>query len=231
MCECRDGGAVEWSGVFSGWECDVWCWWSSVRCRMNAPDVSLYSAKGAFWIVLHAYLLVSSIILLYCCLDSWTELRASIIVLAIVEWLYIPFALSSIAHGIILLDILWYGLPRPNDWCANIKSRMLYHNNGGDITANTGKLTRIQNSNLKFMSTIHNTIPIQRSLFKFAALFKILATIQIRNMNSARALTRGWLRHPNSFATIWSTRQIWWVDGGCRMRAWLVMRAIIEYAD
>ena len=52
---------------------------------MNAPDVSLYSAKGALWIVLHAYLLVSSIILLYCCLDSWTELRASIIVLAIVE--------------------------------------------------------------------------------------------------------------------------------------------------
>ena len=116
---------------------------------MNAPDVSLYSAKGAFWIVLHAYLLVSSIILLYCCLDSWKELRASIIVLAIVEWLYIPFTLSSIAHGIILLDILWYGLPRPNDWCANIKSRMLYHNDGGDITANTGKLTRIQNSNLK----------------------------------------------------------------------------------
>ena len=51
-------------------------------------------------------------------LDSWTELRASIIVLATVEWLYIPFALSSVEHGLILLDILWYGLLCPNDWCC-----------------------------------------------------------------------------------------------------------------
>ena len=74
---------------------------------MNAPDVSLYSAKGAFWIVLRAYLLVSSIILLYCCLDSWTALLSSIIVLATVESLYIPvYSFCAGTHGLILLDIL-----------------------------------------------------------------------------------------------------------------------------
>ena len=45
------------------------------------------------------------------------------------------------------------------------------------------------NSDSKFKFKIHSTIQIQYSLFKFAALFKILATIQIRNMNSARATT------------------------------------------
>ena len=66
-----------------------------LRCWMNAPSVSLYTAARAFWSILHAYLLeflrgevfnylseepsclrkraASSIIILYCCLDSWTE--------------------------------------------------------------------------------------------------------------------------------------------------------------
>jgi len=63
----------------------------------------------------------------------------------------------------------------------------------------TGKLyTGIRNSNSKSRVTIHGTIQIQQLLFKFAALFKISSTIQIQNMNSARALTREWLRHPTS---------------------------------
>ena len=36
--------------------------------------------------------------------------------------------------------------------------------------------------------TIHDTIQIQQLLFKFVVLFKISGTIQIQNMNSARAL-------------------------------------------
>jgi len=40
----------------------------------------------------------SSIILLYCCLDGWTVLRSSIIVLATVEPLHNAFALSSDAR-------------------------------------------------------------------------------------------------------------------------------------
>ena len=51
-------------------EAGGWMLCSSVDVLMIAPGVSLYSTKGAFWIVLHAYLLVSSIILFYCCLDS-----------------------------------------------------------------------------------------------------------------------------------------------------------------
>ena len=41
---------------------------------------------------------MSSILLLYCCLDGWTVLRSSIIVLATVEPLYNAFALSSDAR-------------------------------------------------------------------------------------------------------------------------------------
>ncbi|TKW31080.1 hypothetical protein SEVIR_2G081400v4 [Setaria viridis] len=44
----------------------------------------------------------SSIIHLFCCLDSWTTLRSSIIVLATVESLFIPFVLSSIAHCLLV---------------------------------------------------------------------------------------------------------------------------------
>jgi len=55
----------------------------------------------------------------------------------------------------------------------------------------------LRNLNSKSRVTIHDTIQIQQLLFKFVALFKISGTIQIRNMNSARALTREWLRHPN----------------------------------
>ena len=52
------------------------------------------------------------------------------------------------------------------------------------ITNGTG----IRNSNSKSRVTIHDTIQIQQLLFKFVALFKISGTIQIQNMNSARAL-------------------------------------------
>ena len=52
-----------------------------------------------FWSAFEAK---SSIILSYCCLDSWMELWPSIIVLATVS-----------SRG--LLDNSWYGLPRPND--------------------------------------------------------------------------------------------------------------------
>nr|TKW15293.1 LOW QUALITY PROTEIN: hypothetical protein SEVIR_5G228100v2 [Setaria viridis] len=48
-------------------------------------------------------LLVPSTILLFCCLDTWTALRSSIIVL--VELLFILFALSSIVYC--LLVIFW----------------------------------------------------------------------------------------------------------------------------
>ena len=73
-------------------------------------------------------------------------------------------------------------------------------------TGTSGKNSKIQNSNSKFRVTIHGTIQIQQLLFKFAALFKISSTIQIQNMNSARALTREWLRHPISL-TILCTMQ------------------------
>jgi len=46
----------------------------------------------------------------------------------------------------------------------------------------------IRNSNSKSRVTIHYTIQIQQLLFKFVALFKISCTIQIQNINSARAL-------------------------------------------
>ena len=62
----------------------------------------------------------------------------------------------------------------------------------------SGKLRIFKLANLKSRVTIHGTIQIQRLLFKFVALFKISSTIQIQNMNSARALTREWLRHPTS---------------------------------
>ena len=74
------------------------------------------------------------------------------------------------------------------------------------------------------------------TLFKFAVLFKIWCTIQIRNMNSARALTREWIRHPNLllFKALlclyggWSTRWFmvimrgWW-------SAWLLWPWLAEY--
>jgi len=42
-----------------------------------------------------------------------------------------------------------------------------------------------------------SALQILLTLFKFVALFKISDIIQIWNMNSARALTKEWLRHPN----------------------------------
>ena len=49
----------------------------------------------------------------------------------------------------------------------------------------------------KFKMQIQNLELLFTTLFKFTALFKIRGTIQIQNMNSARALTREWIRHPN----------------------------------
>ena len=70
----------------------VWCGGGG---RLNAPGVPLYRVASTFWSVLRAYLLeflrgevfthlseepsclrkhlASSIIILYCCLDSWME--------------------------------------------------------------------------------------------------------------------------------------------------------------
>ena len=103
MCMCVGGELVEWvvdeSACLRLW-CDassvsffddglVW------SCWMNAPGVPFYRVVSTFWSVLRAYLLeflrgevfnylieepsclrkrlASSIIILYCCLDSWTE--------------------------------------------------------------------------------------------------------------------------------------------------------------
>jgi hypothetical protein len=68
---------------------------------------------------------------------------------------------------------------------------------------------KIENS--KSQVTIHGTIQIQLTLFKFVALFKISGTIEIPNMNSARALTREWLRHPSS--TLFDESELcgWWI--------------------
>ena len=68
----------------------------------------------------------------------------------------------------------------------------------GRSAGTSGKNFEIQTANSKTRVTIHGTIQIQQLLFKFVALFKISSTIQIQNMNSARALTREWLRHPTS---------------------------------
>ena len=70
--------------------------------------------------------------------------------------------------------------------------------NLGEQDGNERKNTQIQTANSKSGVTIHGTIQIQLTLFKFMALFKISSTIQIQNMNSARGLTREWLRHPSS---------------------------------
>nr|TKW22585.1 hypothetical protein SEVIR_4G238400v2 [Setaria viridis] len=58
----------------------------------------------------------SSIMHFFCCLDNWTALCSLIIVLATVESLFIPFALSSIAHYLLLtfwmlLDVLFTSVP------------------------------------------------------------------------------------------------------------------------
>ena len=58
----------------------------------------------------------------------------------------------------------------------------------GRSAGTSGKNFEIQTANSKTRVTIHGTIQIQQLLFKFVALFKISGTIQIRNMNSARAL-------------------------------------------
>ncbi|RCV06365.1 hypothetical protein SETIT_1G157200v2 [Setaria italica] len=55
-------------------------------------------------------LLVPSTILLFCCLDTWTALRSSIIVQATVEALFIPFALSSITHCILVIFWMLLGM-------------------------------------------------------------------------------------------------------------------------
>jgi len=67
---------------------------------------------------------------------------------------------------------------------------------------------QIQNLELLFTALCKFSL----TLFKFAILFKIRCTIQIRNMNSARALTGEWIRHP-IFATIEGTTMlIQWVE-------------------
>ena len=79
-------------------------------------------------------------------------------------------------------------------------------------TRETGRKNEfLRNLNSKSQVTIHDTIQIQQLLFKFVALFKISGTIQIPNMNSARALTREWLRHPSSTLFDESDLRGWWI--------------------
>ncbi|RCV25378.1 hypothetical protein SETIT_5G161700v2 [Setaria italica] len=52
----------------------------------------------------------SSMMHLFCCLDSWTTLCSSIIVLATVESLFIPFAMSSIAHCLLVTFWMLLGM-------------------------------------------------------------------------------------------------------------------------
>ena len=63
-------------------------------------------------------------------------------------------------------------------------SHVLYR----ERNAGQAKNSKIQIANSKSRVTIHDTIQIQLLLFKFVALFKMSGTIQIPNMNSARAL-------------------------------------------
>ena len=93
-----ESACLRFRWLSSAWAFDDLVWWffgSFLRWWMNAPGVSSYSKKGALWSVLQAYLLeflrgevfthlseepsclrkrlASSIIIFYCCLDSWTE--------------------------------------------------------------------------------------------------------------------------------------------------------------
>ncbi|RCV18493.1 hypothetical protein SETIT_3G305200v2 [Setaria italica] len=52
----------------------------------------------------------SSIMHLFCCLDSWTALCSSIIVMATVQSLFIPFAMSSIAHYLLVTFWMLLGM-------------------------------------------------------------------------------------------------------------------------
>ena len=90
---CVSGELVEWSGewsvvssVSSG---SLRCWMPILWWWMNAPGISLYSTKGvSFMLIVWSSFeakssseepsclrkhLASSIIILYYCLDSWTE--------------------------------------------------------------------------------------------------------------------------------------------------------------
>ena len=94
----------------------------SLSCLSNAcASFSSYRAGRAFWRRPSclssggAFKAKSSIFHFYCCLDSWTVLRASIIVLAIVESPCNVFALSSdMFSSRVFLDFPGYG-PCPND--------------------------------------------------------------------------------------------------------------------
>ena len=140
---CVSGELVEW--VVDVSEASVVVFWLSIRCWMNAPGVPLYSTKRASFMLIiwrskpyrqkepsRRSLQLSLLTV------AWTA-GWRIIILATVEWLYIPFALSSIAHGRILLDILWYGLPRPNDWCCKhqIKDKHVVFISPGQIVDNS----------------------------------------------------------------------------------------------
>ena len=134
---CVHGVCVWVESWWSGWWMRVRLRWLSslffddfliellIRCRMNELGVSIYSTEGVSFMLIiwrsEPYRLKETSrlsIQLSLLTVAWTPGRR-MIVLATVEWLYIPFALSFIAH------ILWYGLPRPNDWCCKhqIKDR------------------------------------------------------------------------------------------------------------
>jgi hypothetical protein len=90
--------------------------WSLLEC-LRAYRLAYFESKSSFvfiWIVLHVYLLdcLRAEGFNYCLLLLPGQLF-SIIVLATVVSLYIPFALSSDRRY--LQVIFWISLPRPND--------------------------------------------------------------------------------------------------------------------
>jgi hypothetical protein len=91
--------------------------------RLASPLIDQEESSGASFVLIFwsAFKTKSSIILFYCCLDSWTVPLSSIIVLAIVRSLYIPFALSSdaLSSCVFFGFSSWDGLPRPNDQSKN----------------------------------------------------------------------------------------------------------------
>jgi hypothetical protein len=88
-----------------------------------SPLIDQEESSGASFVLIFwsAFEAKSSIILFYYCLDSWTVPLSSIIVLATVQSLYIPFVLSSdaLSSRVFFGFSSWDGLPRPNDQSKN----------------------------------------------------------------------------------------------------------------
>ncbi|RCV34924.1 hypothetical protein SETIT_7G197100v2 [Setaria italica] len=90
--------------------------WCSGGCLVDVVPLMLHPvppfivAAEASGVASCLRLLVPATILLFCCLDTWTALRSSIIVLDTVESLFIPFALSSIAYCLLVIFRMLLGM-------------------------------------------------------------------------------------------------------------------------